>query len=106
MTEDYILTARTKGVTECQILQLHGDKNAFLNLIKFISSTFGFLISSTILVETVFNWYGLGSYLVSRLFILDYPVIQATFIILSIVAVLVKFVTDIIHELVIQQIQN
>jgi len=99
MIEDYIPTSRAKGVNECQIVQLHSDKNALLNLIKLVSSTFGFLIGSTILVEAIFNWYGLGSYLVHSLFILDYPVIQATFIILSIVAVLAKFVADIIHDL-------
>ncbi|MFX1368738.1 MAG: ABC transporter permease [Promethearchaeota archaeon] len=97
MTEDYILTARAKGLDENQVLYKHGLKNAMLPMITVIALTFGFLINGATLTETVFNWYGLGSYIFQSLFLLDYPVIQAIFMIIAITAVLANFVADLLY---------
>ncbi|MFX1485114.1 MAG: ABC transporter permease, partial [Promethearchaeota archaeon] len=59
MTEDYILTARAKGLDEKQVLYKHGMKNAMLPMVTVIALTFGGIISGTTLVETVFTWRGL-----------------------------------------------
>jgi peptide/nickel transport system permease protein len=88
MTEDYILTARAKGLDENQVLYKH---------VTIIAMTFGFLINGATLTETVFNWYGLGRYIFESLFILDYPVVQAIFMIIAITAIIANFVADLLY---------
>ncbi|MHA1576210.1 MAG: ABC transporter permease [Candidatus Thorarchaeota archaeon] len=97
MTEDYILTARAKGLDENQVLYKHGLKNAMLPMVTIIAMTFGFLINGATLTETVFNWYGLGRYIFDSLFVLDYPVVQAIFMIIAITAILANFVADLLY---------
>ncbi|RDE13603.1 MAG: hypothetical protein C4K49_08460 [Candidatus Thorarchaeota archaeon] len=97
MTEDYILTARAKGLDENQVLYKHGLKNALLPMVTVIALTFGFLINGATLTETVFTWYGLGRYIFTSLFQLDYPVVQAIFMIIAITAILANFVADLLY---------
>jgi len=97
MTEDYILTARAKGLDETQVLYKHGLKNAMLPMVTVIAMTFGFLINGATLTETVFNWYGLGKYIFTSLFAMDYPVVQAIFMMISITAILANFVADMLY---------
>lgn len=97
MTEDYILTARAKGLDENQVLYKHGLKNAMLPMVTIIAMTFGFLINGATLTETVFTWRGLGRYIFDSLLLLDYPVIQAIFMIIAITAVLANFVADLLY---------
>ncbi len=97
MTEDYILTARAKGLDENQVLYKHGLKNALLPMVTIIAMTFGFLINGATLTETVFNWYGLGRFIFDSLFQLDYPVVQAIFMIVAITAILANFVADLLY---------
>ncbi len=97
MTEDYILTARAKGLDENQVLYKHGMKNAMLPMVTVIALTFGFLISGAVLTETVFTWRGLGSFIFGSLIGLDYPVVQAIFMIIAITAILANFVADLLY---------
>jgi peptide/nickel transport system permease protein len=97
MTEDYILTARAKGLDENQVLYKHGLKNAMLPMVTIIAMTFGFLINGATLTETVFTWHGLGRYIFESLLILDYPVVQAIFMIVAITAILANFVADLLY---------
>ncbi|NWF95477.1 MAG: ABC transporter permease [Candidatus Thorarchaeota archaeon] len=97
MTEDYILTARAKGLDETHVLYKHGLKNALLPMVTVIAMTFGFLINGATMTETVFNWYGLGRYIFESLVKLDYPVAQAIFMIVAITAILANFVADLLY---------
>ncbi len=97
MTEDYILTARAKGLDENQVLYKHGLKNAMLPMVTVIALTFGFLINGATLTETVFTWYGLGRYIFTSLLSLDYPVVQSIFMIIAITAILANFVADLLY---------
>ena len=97
MTEDYILTARAKGLDENQVLYKHGLKNALLPMVTIIAMNFGFLINGATLTETVFNWYGMGRYIFDSLFQLDYPVVQAIFMVIAITAILANFVADLLY---------
>jgi peptide/nickel transport system permease protein len=97
MTEDYILTARAKGLDENQVLYKHGLKNALLPMVTVIALTFGFLINGATLTETVFTWYGLGRFIFTSLLQLDYPVVQAIFMIIAITAILANFVADLLY---------
>jgi peptide/nickel transport system permease protein len=97
MTEDYILTARAKGLDENQVLYKHGMKNAMLPMVTIIAMTFGFLINGATLTETVFTWRGLGRFIFESLIALDYPVVQAIFLIIAITAILANFVADLLY---------
>ena len=97
MTEDYILTARAKGLDEYQVLYKHGMKNALLPMVTVVALTFGTLITGATLTETVFNWYGMGRYLFNSLLTMDFPVVQAVFMIVSITAVMANFVADLLY---------
>jgi peptide/nickel transport system permease protein len=97
MTEDYILTARAKGLDENQVLYKHGMKNAMLPMVTVIAFTFGFLINGAILTETVFTWRGMGRYIFLSLVALDYPVVQAIFMIIAITVILANFVADLLY---------
>ncbi len=97
MTEDYILTARAKGLDENQVLYKHGLKNAMLPMVTLFALAFGGIISGTVLVETVFTWRGLGRYIFESLIALDYPVVQAIFLIIAIVTILANFVADMLY---------
>jgi peptide/nickel transport system permease protein len=97
MTEDYILTARAKGLDEYQVLYKHGMKNALLPMVTVIALTFGGLITGATLTETVFDWWGMGRYLFDSLLLLDFPVIQAIFMIIAITSVLANFIADLLY---------
>ena len=100
LTEDYILTARAKGVKERTILFKHALKNASLPLITNIALSFGFMLSGAILTETVFSWEGLGSWTWRAVILLDYPVLQAMFYIIALCVIVANFLADLIYGLV------
>jgi peptide/nickel transport system permease protein len=97
MTEDYILTARAKGLDDNQVLYKHGLKNAMLPMVTIIAMTFGFLIDGATLTETVFTWRGMGRFIFEALLRMDYPVIQTIFMIIAITAVFANFVADLLY---------
>ncbi|MHA3964353.1 MAG: ABC transporter permease [Candidatus Thorarchaeota archaeon SMTZ1-45] len=97
MTEDYILTARAKGLDENQVLYKHGLKNAMLPMVTAIALTLSGLITGTVLIETVFSWRGLGRFIFESLIALDFPVVQAIFLIIAIVTILANFVADMLY---------
>jgi peptide/nickel transport system permease protein len=97
MTEDYILTARAKGLDDTQVLYKHGLKNAMLPMVTIIAMTFGFLIDGATLTETVFTWRGMGRFIFESLLRQDYPVIQTMFLIIAITAVLANFIADLLY---------
>jgi peptide/nickel transport system permease protein len=97
LTEDYILTARAKGLDENQVLYKHGLKNAMLPMVTLIALAFGGIITGTVLIETVFTWRGLGRYIFESLIALDYPVVQAIFMIIAVVTILANFIADLLY---------
>lgn len=97
LTEDYIKTAKAKGLEERTILYKHAFRNAILPMITVIALTFAFIISGAILTETVFNWYGLGRYILQSLVGLDWPVSQAIFFIIALCVIIANFVADIMY---------
>jgi peptide/nickel transport system permease protein len=97
LTEDYILTARAKGLDENQVLYKHGLKNAMLPMVTIIALQFGYLINGATLTETVFTWRGLGRYIFDSLLLMDFPVIQTIFMIIAITTILANFVADLLY---------
>lgn len=97
LTEDYIVTARAKGVDERSVLYKHALRNAILPLVTMIALTFGFLITGATLTETVFNWYGLGRLIFDSVMQQNYPVLQAIFYIMALTVIVANFIADIMY---------
>jgi peptide/nickel transport system permease protein len=97
LTEDYIVTARAKGVDERTVLYKHALRNAILPLVTMIALTFGFLITGATLTETVFNWYGLGRLIFDSVIAQNYPVLQAIFYIMALTVIVANFIADILY---------
>jgi peptide/nickel transport system permease protein len=100
LSEDYILTARAKGLTERAVLFKHAFKNASLPLITSSALAFGTILSGAIITETIFNWNGLGYWLYSSVLYKDFPVMQAMFYIIALSVIAANFVSDVLYGVV------
>lgn len=96
-TEPYILTAEAKGLDPKTILFKHALRNAMLPVVTVIAMNFGFLIAGTVLTETVFSWPGMGLMMYEAIMARDYPVLETSFLLLTLFVVLANFVADIIY---------
>ncbi len=97
MGEDYVRTARMKGVTERGVVWKHTLRNALIPVITLTGLQFGFLLGGSIVIETVFSWPGLGRLLVDSVSFRDYPVIQAEIMLFSTEFVLINLAVDLLY---------
>jgi peptide/nickel transport system permease protein len=100
LREDYVRTARAKGVRESLVVVRHALRNALLPVITVISLEFAFLIGGLVVTEQVFNLNGIGKLLVDAVAHRDYTLIQALVLLLASVFVLINFVVDMIYVVV------
>jgi glutathione transport system permease protein len=98
--EDYIRTARAKGLDERRVVVKHGLRNALIPVVTMMGLQFGFLLGGSIVVEKVFNWPGLGRLLVDAVDMRDYPVIQALVLLFSLEFILINLVVDVLYGLI------
>jgi len=97
LTEDYIVTARAKGLTEGEILKRHAVPNAMIPMVTIIAMSLGFTITGALQVETVFSWPGLGRLMYEALKGRDYPLLQGIFLVTSVAVVGANFIADIVY---------
>ncbi|EMW5007667.1 glutathione ABC transporter permease GsiC [Salmonella enterica subsp. enterica serovar Infantis] len=97
LSEDYMRTARAKGVSETWVVLKHGLRNAMIPVVTMMGLQFGFLLGGSIVVENVFNWPGLGRLLVDSVDMRDYPVIQAEVLLFSLEFILINLVVDVLY---------
>jgi ABC-type dipeptide/oligopeptide/nickel transport system permease component len=97
MGEDYITTAKAKGLTERAVIYRHAARNALLPVVTAIAISIGFIISGGVLTETVFSWPGMGSYLVSRTLAQDFPAVQGAFFVLAIMTIISNMFADVLY---------
>jgi peptide/nickel transport system permease protein len=98
LAEDYVQTARAKGLDEGRILRSHALPNALLPTVTLIAINFGYLWAGAITVEEVFSWPGLGTLTVDALHNRDYPVLQGIFLLLSVSVILANLLVDILYS--------
>jgi len=98
--DDYIRTARAKGLTETAVVFKHGLRNALIPVVTMMGLQFGFLLGGSIVVEVVFNWPGLGRLLVDAVDMRDYPVIQALVLLFSLEFILINLIVDVLYGLI------
>ncbi|MCM2251554.1 MAG: glutathione ABC transporter permease GsiC [Ramlibacter sp.] len=95
--EDFVRTARAKGLSERVVILKHCMRNALIPVVTMMGLQFGFLLGGSIVVETVFNWPGLGRLLVDSVSNRDYPVIQALVLLFSLEFVVINLVVDLLY---------
>jgi peptide/nickel transport system permease protein len=97
LTQDYILTARAKGIPESRVVFRHALRNALMPVVTYTGFNTGVLLVGAILTETVFAWPGMGSLLYDSIRLRDYPVVLGIFIYGSIIVILANLVVDILY---------
>ncbi|GBU14531.1 glutathione ABC transporter permease [Enterobacterales bacterium] len=100
MQEDYMRTARAKGVHEFWVVVKHGLRNAMIPVVTMMGLQFGFLLGGSIVVEKVFNWPGLGRLLIDSVEMRDYPVIQAEVLLFSLEFILINLLVDMLYAVI------
>lgn len=94
LRQDYVRTARAKGLAERVVVARHALKNAFIPVVTVIGLNVGSLLSGAILTETIFAWPGVGRLVVDAIFARDYPVVQGTVLVIALVFVVVNLLVD------------
>ena len=95
--EDFVRTARAKGVAEKRVILKHCMRNALIPVVTMMGLQFGFLLGGSIVVEAVFNWPGVGRLLVDSVTMRDYPVIQTLVLLFSLEFILINLVVDVLY---------
>ncbi len=97
LREDFVRTARAKGLAERAVIMRHGVRNALLPVVTIAGVQIGFLFSGTVVIETVFNVPGIGRGLIQAMFIRDLPMIQAYIMYFALVALTANFLVDLTY---------
>ncbi|AOJ65672.1 glutathione ABC transporter permease [Burkholderia ubonensis] len=100
LNEDFVRTARAKGVHEPVVVLKHCLRNAMIPVVTMMGLQFGFLLGGSIVVEAVFNWPGLGRLLVDAVTMRDYPVIQAIVLLFSLEFILINLTVDVLYAVI------
>ncbi len=98
--EDYIRTARAKGLPPLRINGLHALRNALIPVITVIGLSVGTLLAGAILTETIFSWPGIGKWMVDSIFRRDYPVVQGGLLLIAVMVMVVNLTVDVLYGLI------
>lgn len=104
--EDYIRTARAKGLSRMRVILIHALRNAMLPVVTVIGLQVGTLLAGAILTETIFSWPGLGRWLIEGLQRRDYPVVQGGVLLVATLIILVNLLVDILYGVVNPRIRH
>jgi dipeptide transport system permease protein len=104
--EDYVRTARAKGLSPFRVVGIHALRNAMIPVITTIGLQVGVLMAGAILTETIFSWPGIGKWMVDSVFRRDYPVIQGGLLIIAGIIMLVNLVVDLLYGLINPRIRH
>ncbi len=99
LSEDYVQTARAKGLPDGHVLRAHALPNALLPAVTIVAIQFGYVIAGAITAEVVFNWPGIGTLTVDALSARDYPVLQGIFLLLAVSVVVANLIADLVYGL-------
>ncbi len=106
LSEDYIRTARAKGLASLRIVSVHALRNALIPVVTVIGLQVGVLMGGAILTETIFSWPGIGRWLYNAIFSRDYPTVQGGVLLISIVVILVNLTVDLLYGLLNPRIRH
>jgi ABC-type dipeptide/oligopeptide/nickel transport system permease component len=95
--EDYVLTARAKGLPVRRIVWRHAVRNALLPMVTLIALDFGYIVGGALLIEVIFSWPGIGEAMYTAIGQRDYPMLQGGFLILTISVIVLNFAADLVY---------
>ena len=99
LREDYVRTARAKGLSPARVVFVHGLRNALIPVLTVFGLQVGALLAGAVLTETIFSWPGIGKWLIESISARDYPVVQNGILLIACLVILVNFVVDILYGL-------
>ena len=97
LSEDYVRTARAKGLRELFVTSRHALPNALIPLVTVVGLQFGYILGGAVVIETIFTWPGVGLFTIQAILNRDYPVVQASVFILATAVVLINLVVDLLY---------
>lgn len=97
LKEDYVRTARAKGLIEKIVVWKHVFRNALIPIVTMVGLQFGFLLGGSVVIETVFSWPGMGSLLIDSVAFRDYPMIQSEILIFSFQFIVINLIVDLLY---------
>jgi dipeptide transport system permease protein len=106
LNEDYVRTARAKGLPPLQVIGVHALRNAMIPVVTVIGLSIGALLSGAVLTETIFSWPGVGKWLIESIFRRDYPALQGGVMLISAVVILVSLGVDLLYMLINPRIRH
>ncbi len=106
LSEDYILTAKAKGLRTFQILKDHALKNAMLPMVTLIAINLGFTVSGAVQIESVFSWPGLGGAILEAVNRKDYPVLQGAFLMIAVSVIIANLIADLTYSYLDPRVQS
>jgi peptide/nickel transport system permease protein len=95
--QDYVRTARAKGLGEWTVVWVHGLRNAFIPVLTVIGLQVGFLMGGVVVTETVFSWPGVGRLAIQAIYARDFPVVQAVVLLFALIFVVVNLIVDLLY---------
>ncbi|MDO1582907.1 ABC transporter permease subunit [Rhizobium oryzicola] len=106
LSEDYVRTARAKGLSPFRVVGLHALRNAMIPVITTIGLQVGVMLAGAILTETIFSWPGIGKWMVDSVFRRDYPVIQGGLLLIAGIIMIVNLIVDLLYGLINPRIRH
>jgi dipeptide transport system permease protein len=100
LREDYMRTARAKGLPPGRIVVVHGLRNALIPVLTVLGLQVGGLLGGAVLTETIFSWPGIGKWLIEAIARRDYPVVQAGILVSALTFIVVNLVVDLLYGVV------
>ena len=97
LSEDYVRTARGKGLRELLVVTRHAVPNALIPLVTVVGLQFGYILGGAVVIETIFTWPGVGLFTIQAILNRDYPVVQASVFILATAVVLINLAVDLLY---------
>jgi dipeptide transport system permease protein len=104
--EDYVRTARAKGLSPFRVVAVHALRNALITVITVIGLQVGVLMAGAILTETIFAWPGIGKWMIDSIFRRDYPAVQGGLLMIAGIVMLVNLIVDLLYGLVNPRIRH
>ena len=106
LREDYVRTARAKGLPQLQVVMVHALRNALIPVITVIGLQVGLLLSGAILTETIFSWPGIGNWLIHGVQSRDYPVVQGGILLIATIVISVNLIVDLLYGVINPRIRH
>jgi peptide/nickel transport system permease protein len=100
LNQDYVTTARAKGLSARTVTMRHAFRNALIPFVTIVGLEFGFLLSGVVVIETVFSWPGVGRLVFNAINQRDIPVVQASVVVFSLLFVFLNLAVDVVYTMI------